>query len=139
MSDQVIDTRDLIERRDELKELIHSDFIETFPQYEDRTDSFEDILLDEEEIQDWKEGFTDELEEIEQIDEIESDCTDFQHGETLINDGYFEDYCKEMCEDCGNISKDFPRWIEIDWDATANNMKEDYTSVTYRGEVYYTR
>jgi hypothetical protein len=67
---KTIDTRDLIERRDELKQDILNAFLEDFEHYADRTDSFEDILFDEEELEKFKEYWKDELEEIENINEI---------------------------------------------------------------------
>ncbi len=56
-----IDTRDLIEERDTLKQDILDSFLETFPHYEDMTDTFEDIRFEEEEIESWKEDWRDEL------------------------------------------------------------------------------
>lgn len=38
---------------------------------------------------------------------------------TLIRDSYFTEYAEELVTDCGYISKDFPHWIAVDWDATA--------------------
>ena len=40
-----IDTRNLIETRDELKQEILDSFLENFPHYEEMTESFEDICL----------------------------------------------------------------------------------------------
>lgn len=41
---------------------------------------------------------------------------------TLIRDEYFTTYVQELCEDIGYISKDFPGWIAIDWETTAENV-----------------
>lgn len=139
MSNQVLDTRDLAERRDELKEQIFNSFIETFEHYAEQTESFDDILFDEDEIESWVDDWKDELEEIEEVDELEKYITDFQYGETLIHESYFTEYCEELCKDFGYISKDFPLWIEIDWDSTAENIKIDYSECTYQGETYYAR
>jgi len=51
-----LDTRDLIEERDTLKQNILDSFLENFPQYEEMTESFEDIRFEEEEIESWKDG-----------------------------------------------------------------------------------
>lgn len=139
MNIQVVDSRDLIEKRDELKELILNSFIENFPHYEEMTERFEDIRFEEEELENWVQDFESEINEINEINEIEIECTDFQYGESLINEDYFVEYCEELCKDCGYISTDFPSWIEIDWEATANNISQDYTTVNYQGETYYTR
>lgn len=64
---------------------------------------------------------------------------DWKDGETLIRESYFEDYCKELCEDIGAIPKDFPGFIEIDWEATANNLRVDYTEAELDGVTYLMR
>lgn len=136
----VLDTRDLIEKREELKEKIFNDFLECFPQYEDMTDSYDDILMEEEEIQDWKEGWSEEIEHIEEIDSIEEEIgSEFDYGTTLIDEYDMEEYVKDLLEELGYIPKDFPSWIEIDWSATADNVKQDYSEVTYQGTEYFYR
>jgi len=134
-----LDTRDLEEKRNNLKEEIFNAFIEEFPQYEEMTESYEDIKQDEEEIQGFLDLWNTEIEEIEAIDSIENECSEFFHGETLINEDCFEEYVKELLTDCGYISKDFPYWIEIDWSSTSENVKQDYSDLEYQGETYYFR
>ena len=58
---------------------------------------------------------------------------------TLICDSYFTYYAREMLEDCGTISRDLPSWVEIDWDATAGNVRMDYTPVEIDGSTYWYR
>ena len=136
----VIDSRDLAERREALKQEILDSFLENFPHYEEMTESFEDIRFEEEEIESWKEDFEDELKEIEEINTIEIEFgSEFEYGVTLVDVDDFEDFVEEDLEDCGYISKDFPTWVEIDWEATANNVKIDYTEVTYQGNSYLGR
>lgn len=140
MRQDFIDTRDLIERRDELKQSILDSFIETFEHYEDQTNNFDDILFQEEEIQSWKEDWLDELEEIEEINSIEDELgSEFEYGVTLVEENYWEEYVEELLIDCGYISKDLPYWIEIDWKETASNVKQDYTEIEYLGRTYYGR
>lgn len=39
------------------------------------------------------------------------------------------DFAEQMAEDCGDIPKDFPSWIVIDWEATWEcNLRYDYFS-----------
>ena len=66
-------------------------------------------------------------------------CSEFSYGCTLIEEDDFEDYCEELVIDCGYIPKDFPSWIEIDWEATASNMKQDYSELDYQGITYLFR
>lgn len=58
---------------------------------------------------------------------------------TLIADHYFTDYAREMLYDCGTIPESLPHWVEIDWDATARNVRVDYTPVEVNGRTYWTR
>ena len=136
----MIDTRDLAERREALKQEILDSFLENFPHYEEMTESFEDILFEEEEIESWKEYFEEELQEIEEINSIEVELgSEFEYGVTLVDVDDWEEYVEELLEDLGYIPKDFQSWIEIDWEATANNVKVDYTEVTYQGNSYLGR
>ena len=135
-----IDTRNLAERREALKQEILDSFLENFPHYEEMTESFEDIRFEEEEIESWKEYFEDELKEIEEIDDVENELgSEFEYGVTLVDVDDWEEYVEELLEDIGYIPKDFPSWIEIDWESTANNVKVDYTEVTYQGNSYLGR
>lgn len=132
------DTRDLLEEREDLKATILADFNEMFPEYE--TDDFENILFEEEEIQSWKEDWLDEIVEITDIEKLEDEVgSEFEYGVTLIEEDEFEDYCRDLIEECGYISKDFPSWIEVDWSKTADNMRVDYSEVEYQGETYLCR
>ena len=38
-----------------------------------------------------------------------------------------EDFVRQLLEDCGDIPKDLPPYIDIDWSSTANNVMQDYT------------
>jgi len=58
---------------------------------------------------------------------------------TLIADSYFTDYARELLEDCGDLPRELPHYIEIDWEATARNIRVDYTPVTINGFTYWTR
>lgn len=136
-----LDTRDLAETRDELKQQILDSFLEMFPQYEEMTESFEDICFEEEEIESWKSDFENELKQIEEIDTVENECSEFSYGETLIDEDDFEEYCQEFIEDCGYISKDMPMIISnnIDWTGIADDMKQDYSEIEYQGNTYLYR
>lgn len=137
---QYIDTRELIEKRDELKQQVLDSFLENFPQYEEMTKSFEDILFEEEEIESWKEDWQEEIDKISYIDEIEDEIgSEFDFGVTLIPEDNFTDYTEDLLEDIGYIPKDFPSWIEIDWEATADNVRQDYSELEYEGETYLYR
>ena len=138
-------TRDLKERRDYLKQEILDSFLETFEHYAERTESFEDILFDEEEIESWKADWQEELDEIAEIDlveyEVESYGGDgFEFGTTLIKEYDFEEYCEELVRDYGYLS-DLPSFIDnhIDWSGIADDMRQDYSELEYQGTTYLYR
>ncbi len=138
----MVDTRDLAERREALKQEILDSFLENFPHYEEMTESFEDIRFEEEEIESWKEDFEDELKEIEEIDDVENELgSEFEYGVTLVDVDDFEDYCEELMEEFGYINKDTPQLIKnnIDYKGIAEDMKYDCTEVTYQGNSYLGR
>lgn len=58
---------------------------------------------------------------------------------TLIDDTAFEEYARELVEDCGYVSKDMPSWIMIDWNATSRNVRMDYTPTEINGRTYWYR
>jgi hypothetical protein len=83
-----------------------------------------------------------------------SDYADWEDGVTLVRDSYFEDYARELVEDCGYFvnsgqspysasheSIDFNAWPYrcIDWRQVATELQSDYTSVQFDGVTYWVR
>ena len=58
---------------------------------------------------------------------------------TFIADSYFVEAMEEEVKDLGYVSEDLPWFIKIDWEATAHNMQQDYTSGEYEGVTYWAR
>jgi hypothetical protein len=82
----------------------------------------------------------DELKSLKALAEEASEySSDWKYGETLIRYDYFVDYCQELCEDIGDIPRNIPSYIEIDWKATAKNLEVDYTTVDFDGVEYFIR
>ena len=135
----ILDTIDLIEKRDELKDSILTDWNEKYE--DDQKEEFSEIPTETEdgEVAMFLEYWEDELTQIEEIDNIEDNCEEFSYGCTLIDEDDFEDFVKEDLEDCGYIPKDLPTWIEINWEATAKNVKYDYSEIEYQGTTYLYR
>jgi hypothetical protein len=78
--------------------------------------------------------------EIAEIDEIESYCEDFYHGETLIPEEDWVDYARDLAESVGAVSGDEGWPLNcIDWDYAAEQLATDYSLVEYRGSEYYVR
>lgn len=81
----------------------------------------------------------DEQTELAELEELESEISEWRHGETLIPCDQFTDYARELLEDCGDIPRELPHYLVIDWNATAENLLADYSEVTYQGTDYYVR
>lgn len=114
-TDDYIDSRDVEERIEELEEIEQDD---------------------EQELDEYDQ---EELDNLRKLKEQGEGYSDWKYGETLIRASAFTDYVEEMCQDCGYISKDFPWWICVDWDKTAEHVGQDYTTVDFNGVNYYIR
>jgi antirestriction protein len=110
-ADDIIDSRDVIERIEELEAIEE-------PNDEEKEELAALLALAEE-----GEGLA-----------------DWQYGETLIRNSYFETYAEELAEDIGAIGKD-TQWplSFIDWEAAANALKQDYTAIEFDGVTYWGR
>ena len=144
----ILDTRDLQDRLDELQKLKEA--------LEDaRTDVDELLAIDaSEKTESWEsdlseardtleqaetEFSSDEQDELTELEALAEEVSEWSSGNQLIPEDDFEDYCKELCEDIGDIPHDFPSYIVIDWEATAQNLKADYSEIEYQGTTYLYR
>jgi antirestriction protein len=111
-SEDIIDSRDVIERIAELTE------------DEDRT-----------------EDETAELEALSALaDNAEDYAPDWSYGEALIRDSYFVTYAQELADDIGAIdSKASWPLTCIDWEQAARDLRMDYTAVDFGGVTYWVR
>ncbi|RPJ30102.1 MAG: hypothetical protein EHM17_00370 [Verrucomicrobiaceae bacterium] len=57
----------------------------------------------------------------------------------LIHESHFSDHVREMLEDGGDVPKKLAWYIEIDWEATAENIRSDYSTIEIDGQTYYYR
>ena len=131
------DTRDLIEQREELKQQVLDSYNENF--FDQVVDDYEDIDF-EEVTSEWKEDWLDAIALIGEIDVVEDTIGgEFEYGVTLIEEDEFEDYMEDLLEECGDIPKDFPSWIVIDWAETADNVRQDYSELEFDGVTYIYR
>lgn len=111
--DEVIDSRDIIERIEELR------------------DALSDLDEDERE----------ELTSLESMaEECAGYVSDWEYGETLIRYDYFVEYAQQLAEDCGML-ENCGTWPAncIDWDQAARELMQDYLEVDYSGTTYYIR
>jgi hypothetical protein len=136
--DNVIDGRDVIARIDELesKRTDLADAVEEAKTaladaVEEAKTSADDLTAA---LTEWDEENGDELKALKAL--VEGYVDDWTHGAKLIRRTYFVEYCEEFCKDIGDLPKDIPSYLEIDWDATAANLEADFTSVDFDGVEY---
>jgi hypothetical protein len=150
-SQDIIDSRDVIARieylRDELDTLIDAvaegeegareklaEWLDTDP----------DTLPDDISTLELKgHAQSDEAQELAALEVLASEAEgygDWHHGETLIRDSYFTDYAQQLADDIGAIDRD-AKWPtnHIDWEAAADELKQDYTEVCFNGTAYLMR
>ena len=128
-SDDTIDVRDVIERVEELREMAEAENWNTDQDSEDY-----DPSPDQEEL------IT--LERV--MDDLKGNGGDEQwegawYPGNLIRETYFVDAMQELVQDIGDLPRDIPSYLEIDWEKTAENLRADYSSVEFDGVTYWYR
>jgi hypothetical protein len=133
----VIDSRDVIERIEELEiegALRASVPGESWGEVADRDAA--DYLDDDD---------AKELRSLRKLAEAAENAADWQYGETLIRDSYFTEYTRELIADCYTMPKDFDadawpwRHMKIDYEAAAGELQSDYFDVEFDGITYWIR
>lgn len=112
----VIDSRDLIETAEEVREYLASD--------EGR---------DDDDARAWLVAF-------EELDG--AGITDFEYGATLIRESYFVEYARELAEEIGVVpDTDGSGWplYCIDWEWAARDLQVDYSVVSAFGVDWFVR
>lgn len=125
----VMDSRDIIERIEELESL-REEAIEAGENLDDMGRAWGVFSTGEQE----------ELVTLKALAEEASGSPDWQYGETLIRDSYFEEYAQELAEECGMIP-DGLSWpmTYIDWKQAARELQYHYISVDFDGVTYWIR
>ena len=118
-ADDVIDSRDVIARIEELEELESGKHLDKS-----------------------------ELEELDKLRALASEgesSPDWPYGEQLIAESYFTQYIEELINDCYEMPKEFNsgnwpyRHMTIDYEAAANEAKIDYMEVDFDGVAFLIR
>jgi len=129
LCDDVIDVRDIIERIEELEE-----------QYAPVMDSDSD-----EERAAW--DASEEGQELSMLVALMEEMAGYGGDEqwrgdwyplTLIRESHFTDYAEELVRDCYELTG-LPDFVHIDWEATAREVKMDYTPIDVDGATYFYR
>lgn len=142
----ILDSRDIEKRIDELESELDFDSCEKDVRaFYDIKEAIWEEMEEPNKIkyhQAWlKEEKQDEVAELALLISFRDDVnsSEWSYGLTLIRDSHFTDAMKELCEEIGDTPKDFPSYIEIDWEATANNLQVDYSSAEFDGVTYWYR
>lgn len=140
--DNIIDSRDVIEAFENLNDEAESLFQALTDSYEDwetehdydKLEAVKDAVVA---LQDWSDY--DDWKELKALIEEAEDCGDWNHGATLILDSYFEQYARDLADDIGATREQGWPNDYIDWEAAANALKMDYTSVNFGDNEYWIR
>ena len=138
-TEDVLDSRDIIERFEELKEL-YERYVELDEMADDERTEDEDDELEELEG-DFAAGDLEEYQNLKAfVSDAEDYCPDWPYGEQFIRDSYFVEYAQQLAEDIGAIDRN-AQWpcYHINWEAAADELKIDYTSYDVAGTTYWAR
>lgn len=140
-SDDLIDIRDVIERYEELESERES-LTEARDEFTEPSDQLDAAVAT---LAEWQTDYGDELHTLGALlDELKGDGGDEQwkgdwYPGTLIRDSYFVDAMQELVTDIGDLPRDIPSYLAIDWEKTAENLQVDYSSVEFDGVTYWYR
>lgn len=161
-SDNTIDSRDVIARIEELegdREALAENVSDAEESLADARDAYlnasEDIDAGQQAVENAQKKLDDALaalkawdedddgKELKALQALQSEAegySDWLHGAQLINESYFTQYAQELAEEIGAIASD-AQWPlrHINWDAAAEELKQDYTTVDFDGTDYYIR
>ena len=136
MRNTIIDTRDLAKELDKLED-------ELTTLEETRDEAIEAADEDEiaEAMNDLEEWLVDNVDRLEDLRTLRDEIPEWQYGEALIADGYFEEYAQDLASDLyGNEIND-DRWPFdcIDWARAADELKQGYTYIDFDGDTWWYR
>lgn len=146
-----LDTRDLQERIDELEEEVDGqketarEAWEVANNADPRSDADQMIIDQYPDVDDYiaacleSSGEADELKKLNDLKD-EFDHRLWKFGIILIAESNFKDEAMRLAEDT-IVDFNTSRWpfTHIDWEAAANDLQSDYSSVEYDGETYWYR
>ena len=153
-SDDTIDSRDIIQRLEELTEEqadLASDISEcqdnlaTVLDEDELADAAEELARAENRLNTWEKENQAELNALQAICKLGEGYGDWSHGDVLISEDYFTKYIEELIGDCYEMPKGFDsnawpwRHMKIDYEAAADEAKSDYVEIECNGHTYYFR
>lgn len=136
IADAIDNSADIIDSRDVIARI---DYLESERETVAETETTAPGALT---LQEWDEGDEgEELKALKALADEASGSADWQHGEALIRDSYFEDYARDLAEDIYGRELGEAKWpfTCIDWEEAADQLKQDYFSVDFAGVTYWIR
>lgn len=152
--DDIIDSREIIEYHDDLesdrdalvealteaKDALaeHRADPDSNPENEEHLEN--DYIEARDALTSWDEEHGADFAAVKEIVRQASGYGDWEYGETLIRDRYFEEYAQDLASDIGALDK-ADRWplTHIDWSAAAKELAQDYTEIDVGGFTYLMR
>lgn len=151
----VMDSRDVIERHDEMT----SERGDLESRVEECTETLEELVAAEEgenelqaaqddldaareALKEWDADNGEEFKALSDfVKEGENSAEDWSHGATLVRDSYFEEYARDLAEDLNGKAIRDAVWPFncINWEDAAEELKQDYSCVTFDGVEYWVR
>lgn len=118
-SDDVIDSRDIIARIEELESI------------EGIEESIANLIESDEAT---------ELVALRDLASQGESYSDWEHGAALIRDSHFKTYAMDLADDIGAVPND-ATWpcTCIDWDKATRELQMDYTSIEFDDVTYWIR
>jgi hypothetical protein len=156
-SHDVLDSRDIIERLNELQDELDdleffvseaadaiNDWVEPDEPDEATDAEFDQLKQDKLDAQsrldDWLKENEEEYNALKALDDEASGYGDWVHGETLIHEDYFTKYAEELAYDIGAVDRNVSWPLNhIDWEDAAESLKDDYTAVEFYSSTFYMR
>lgn len=141
--DTIIDSRDLANRLEELREMKQAiedaeERLQRLRIVENPSDN--ELEQAEKALEDAKEAFgEDEASELKDLENAESEIPEFTSGNTLVPRDEWIEYVEELVKDIGDLPKKIPHYIVIDWEATAKNIEADYSEIEIQGTTFLYR
>ena len=133
--DDTIDSRELAELLTEMA-TDRADLVDAV----DDADSPEVEATAKRELVEWDDEHGEAYKALEEFcNEAEKYCDDWHHGVQLILEEHWTEYAEQLTHDLGALSRDMPTWVVIDWEATGENLKADYTAIEWGAYTYWVR
>ena len=160
--DDLIDSRDIITRYEELQDEYQSlledleaakEDLDTFSNEHENDDpedhiveSFQNLQEVLEDAQSALDGYDkSELDILTEVVSQGEQSPDWHYGEALIHEDYFTQYIEDLINDCYEMPKEINtgNWpwnhMHMDWESAAEDAKQDYTTIEVEGKTYYIR